>query len=239
LKLMVALSGGELAPGLPLLLGSLGTAAILWGSIQAFAQVRLKMLVAYSTVAQIGYLFILFPLLDAASGPGQASAAISAGVFHAVSHALAKGAMFLVAGAVLARFGHDRIADLAGLARRSPAQAFTFAIAGVSMLGLPPSGGFVSKWLYVTVAFRSGAWWWSVPVLLGGLLAAVYVFRVVGVFMRAPVDDGGPAPVDIHPALSWAPLALAVASLLVGVLGQPILDLVGPAAEVMATGVAL
>lgn len=238
LRLMGALSGGELVPGLPLLLGLLGAAAILWGSVQAFAQVRLKMLVAYSTVAQIGYLFILFPLVDAASEPGQAATAISAGVFHAVSHALAKGAMFLVAGAVLARFGHDRIADLAGLARRSPAQAFAFALAGVSMLGLPPSGGFVSKWLYVTAAFQTGAWWWSIPVLLGGLLAAAYVFRVVAVFMSAPAPNGEEDPQGLHPALSWTPLALAGASLLVGVFGQSVLDLIAPAAAVMAMGVA-
>lgn len=237
LRLMGALSGGDLVPGLPLLLGILGSAAIVWGSVQAFSQVRLKMLVAYSTVAQIGYLFILFPLVDAASEPAQAATAISAGVFHAVSHALAKGAMFLVAGAVLARFGHDRITDLAGLARRAPAQAFAFSIAGVSMLGLPPSGGFLSKWLYVTAALQSGAWWWAIPVLLGGLLAAAYVFRVVAVFMGAPTVDADRDPEGIDPALSWAPFALAVASLLVGVFGQPVLDLIAPAAAAMATGV--
>lgn len=237
LRLMGALSGGDLVPGLPILLGVLGSAAILWGSVQAFSQVRLKMLVAYSTVAQIGYLFILFPLVDAASEPSQAATAISAGVLHAVSHALAKGAMFLIAGAVLSRFGHDRIADLAGLARRSPAQAFAFSVAGVSMLGLPPSGGFLSKWLYVTAALQSGAWWWSIPVLAGGLLAAMYVFRVVGVFMRAPAPDAERDPGDVDAALSWAPLALAVASLVVGVFGQPIVDLIAPAAAAMAAGV--
>lgn len=237
LRLMGALSGGDLVPGLPLLLGILGSAAILWGSVQAFSQVRLKMLVAYSTVAQIGYLFVLFPLVDAASGPSQAATVISAGVLHAVSHALAKGAMFLVAGALLVRLGHDRIADLAGLARRSPAQAFAFSIAGVSMLGLPPSGGFLSKWLYVTAALQSEAWWWSLPVLAGGLLAAMYVFRVIGVFMRAPEPDADVDPDEVGPAMSWAPLALAVASLLVGVFGQPVIDLIAPAAAAMATGV--
>ncbi len=237
LRLMFALSGGELAPGLPLMLGLMGATAIVWGSVQAFSQVRLKMLVAYSTVAQIGYLFVLFPLVDAASSHQQAATAVSAGIFHAVSHALAKSAMFLAAGAVLVRFGHDRIADLAGLVRTAPAAAFAFGIAGVSMLGLPPSGGFVSKWLYVSVALSSGAWWWAIPVLLGGLLAATYVFRVIAIFLRSP-ESADAQLCKVHPAVTWIPLLLAVASLLVGVLGQPVLDLLGPAALAMTAGVA-
>jgi formate hydrogenlyase subunit 3/multisubunit Na+/H+ antiporter MnhD subunit len=243
LRLMTALDGGDAVSGLPLMLGLMGSAAIVWGSVQALLQTRLKMLVAYSTVAQIGYLFILFPLVQAASEPAQAATAISAGVFHAVSHGLAKTAMFLVAGAVLTTLGHDRIADLTGLARRLPAQAFAFGLAGISMLGLPPSGGFVSKWLYVSSALSSGAWWWAIPVLGGGLLAATYVFRVIAIFLRAPNEEPAP-PADGEiaaasgAAISWVPLTLALASLLVGVLGQPVLDLIGPAALTMVAGVA-
>lgn len=233
LRLTSVLSGPAMAPGLSTVLGVLGTVAIVWGSIQAFGQVRLKMLVAYSTVAQIGYLFILFPLVAAAQEPGQAATAITAGVFHAVSHALAKGAMFLAAGAVLASVGHDRIDELGGLARRMPSQAFAFAIAGVAMVGLPPSGGFVSKWLYVDAALETGAWWWAVPVLGGGLLAGAYVFRVVAVWLRSDTDQSALRVAPVPAALSWAPLALAVASLLLGVLGQPVLDLVSPAALAM------
>lgn len=244
LRLMMAMTGGVLVPGLPTLLGLMGALAIVWGSVQAFAQTRLKMLVAYSTVAQIGYLFILFPLVDAAADPADAATAISAGVFHAVSHGLAKGSMFLAAGVVLATVGHDRIADLRGLARRAPAPVFAIALAGVAMIGLPPSGGFVSKWLYVTAAVRTGAWWWAVPVLAGGLLAAAYIFRLVSVFMRADAPqktDAAPSSEyrQVHPALSWACLMLAVLSLLVGVLGQPVLDLVVPAATELAAGATL
>jgi formate hydrogenlyase subunit 3/multisubunit Na+/H+ antiporter MnhD subunit len=239
---MMALTGGALVPGLGLLLGLMGSAAIVWGSVQAFVQVRLKMLIAYSTVAQIGYLFVLFPLVDASKNTEQAATAISAGVFHALSHGLAKGSMFLAAGAVLAMLGHDRISDLGGLARRAPAQALAFALAGVAMVGLPPSGGFVSKWLWVSAALQTGAWWWAVPVLVGGLLAAAYIFKVVAIFMRtdAAVSDGDLGESDIErptAALSWAPLVLAIASLLLGVFGQPVLDLIQPAATALAAGV--
>lgn len=244
LRLMMAMDGGELLPGLPLLLGIMGSAAIVWGSVQAFLQTRLKMLIAYSTVAQIGYLFVMFPLIDASTSAEQAATAISAGIFHAVSHGLAKGAMFLAAGVVLSMLGHDRIDDLAGLTRRAPAQAFAFALAGVSMVGLPPSGGFVSKWLYVSAALQTGAWWWAIPVLAGGLLAALYVFRAISVFMHRDSTSSleiadARAMERAHPVLEWVPLGLAVASLLIGVLGQPILELIAPAALALATGVTL
>lgn len=231
LRLSHTLGAAEFAAGVPLVLGVLGAVAIVWGSVQALRQERLKMLVAYSTVAQIGYLFILFPLAASAAAD-DAALAVAAGVFHAVSHALAKSAMFLAAGAILAGLGHDRIDGLGGLARSYPAAA-AFAVAGVSMLGLPPSGGFVSKWLYVTASLNSGAWWWALVVLAGGLLAAIYVFRVVAIFMRAPDPDAAPvAPVGR--ALGLVPLALAIASLLVGVLGQPILRLLAlPALTMM------
>lgn len=243
-RLMLAMDGGELLSGLPVLLGVMGAVAIVWGSVQAFVQVRLKMLVAYSTVAQIGYLFILFPLVWTSTNAEQAATAVSAGIFHAVSHGLAKGAMFLVAGTVLHQMGHDRLSELGGIARTAPLQVLAFAVAGVSMLGLPPSGGFVSKWLYVSTALGTGAWYWSIPVLGGGVLAAIYIFKVVAVFLGTSVVVVGVGDARVaheshtsSPLLSWAPLALALASLLVGVAGQPILDLVMPAARVIVQGV--
>lgn len=235
LRLSSALDLGALLPGVPFMLGALGAVAIVWGSLQALGQSRLKMLVAYSTVAQIGYLFIAFPLIYSASTVDQAAIAVTAALFHAVSHGLAKGAMFLAAGAVLVRFDHDMIDGLRGLARRAPAQAAAFAIAGVSMLGLPPSGGFVSKWLYIRTVLETGQWWWALVVLAGGLLAAAYVFRVVGVFMRVP--EGDVTVDDVPASLSWAPLVLATLSLVAGVAAQPVLDLLLPAARVLIGGV--
>lgn len=225
-------------PGAALTLGLLGSTAIVWGSVQALRQERLKMLVAYSTVAQIGYLFLLFPL---AAGGGQAATdAWVGGIFHAVSHALAKAALFLAAGVVLARFGHDRLEGLGGLARRAPVTAFAFGIAGVTMMGLPPSGGFVAKWQLIKASIESGQWWWAAVVVVGGLLAAAYVFRVVGPFFgreTETIDDADLTAGSASWTMEGATLALALGALMIGILGQPLIDLITAGAPALVAGV--
>jgi len=96
------------------LLGILGAAAILWGSLLALTQSRLKMLVAYSTVAQVGYLFLLFPLATLVP-PGVADSAVQGGVMQAVAHGLAKAAMFAAAGSMIVATGRDDISRLGGV----------------------------------------------------------------------------------------------------------------------------
>ncbi|MCA1803990.1 MAG: hypothetical protein LC646_01180 [Xanthomonadaceae bacterium] len=167
-------------------IGLLGAGAILWGSWLALQQRELKMLVAYSTVAQVGYLFLLFPLASFAPG---AEAAWNGGVYHALSHAFAKAAMFLVAGAMVFAAGHGEISRLGGIGQQLPLGIFTFALASVSLMGLPPSGGFVAKWLLLEAALASGQWWWILVMMLGGLLSAAYLFRVLRqAFLPTPED---------------------------------------------------
>lgn len=162
------------------LLGTLAAVAILFGSIVALRQARLKLLIAYSTVAQIGYLFLMFPLAagGAFSRPWAATA-LTAGTLQAVSHAFAKAAMFMAAGLIAEALGHDRITDLGGIGRALPITVFAFGLGGMSLMGLPPSGGFVAKAMLLTAAVAAGQWWWAVVVLLGGLLACGYVFLVL------------------------------------------------------------
>src|SRR6516162_10570466 len=127
-------------------LGALGAAAIIFGSILALRQARLKLLIAYSTVAQIGYLFLMFPLaLKPETGYPWSTVAWTGGVLQAISHAFAKAAMFMAAGLIAEALGHDRIAGLAGVGRALPITVFAFGLAGLSLMGLPPSGGFVAK----------------------------------------------------------------------------------------------
>jgi multicomponent Na+:H+ antiporter subunit D len=201
--------------GPALTLGALGAAAILYGSALAIVQERLKLVVAYSTVAQIGYLFLVFPLAGAADTPHPWSAgAWTGGVFHAVSHAAAKAAMFLAAGLFLRAIGHDRIEGLTGIARTMPMTAFAFGLAAITLMGLPPSGGFTAKYLMLTAAFGGGGIAWSVPILAGGLLAGLYLFRpLTRMFARTEASGA----LESVPRWQQAiPLALASAAILLG-----------------------
>jgi len=190
------------------LLGALGAAAILWGSWRALTTHHIKMLVAWSTVAQLGYLFLLFPLLE----PG--GAALRAGVMQAFAHGLAKAAMFAAAGVLMLSTGRDTLEGLAGVAGRVPVTLFAFALAGVTLMGLPPSGGFLAKWLLIEAALEQGQWGWVVVVIGGGLLAAAYVFKVLRqAFLLAP------ASAHFHRvprAMEWSAFLLAAASVLIG-----------------------
>jgi multicomponent Na+:H+ antiporter subunit D len=193
-------------------LGLLGAAAIIWGSLQALRQARLKLMVAYSTVAQVGYLFLPFSLSTTPVG----LAAWSAGVYFMFSHALAKAAMFLAAGNVLKSGGHDRITDLGPVAQRMPITLAAFGLAGISIMGLPPSGGFVAKWLLLKAALDAGQWWWAVVMIVGGVLAAAYVFRVVG---HAFVETAEPHQgIAVHPLMEWVALALALGAVTLGLI---------------------
>jgi len=210
--------------GLPILLGSLGAAAVFWGSVQALRQKRLKLLVAYSTVAQLGYLFIAFPLagLDPALAWGGS-------IYLALSHALAKGAMFLAAGSIMTQGGHDEIDELDRVVDRMPLTLAAFALAGISLAGLPPSGGFVGKWMLLQAAMAQGAWFWAFVMIAGGILTATYVFRVLGfAFTKSPHEH---EQHDVPPTMEWTALLLALGAVALGFVAPwalPLLDGVLP-----------
>src|SRR5215831_4550848 len=169
--------------------GVLGAAAIIFGSVVALRQARLKLLIAYSTVAQIGYLFLMFPLaMRPEAGHPWSTAAWTGGMLQAISHAFAKAAMFMAAGLIAEALGHDRIVRLAGVGRALPITVFAFGLGGLSLIGLPPSGGFIAKAMLLTAAVSEGQWWWAVVVLAGGLLAGGYVFVVLARALADPIE---------------------------------------------------
>ncbi len=177
-------------------LGTLGSAAILFGSVLALRQERLKLLVAYSTLAQIGYLFLIFPLASGAH-PWIADG-WSGGMMQTLSHAFAKAAMFMSAGLLAELLGHDRIAEFAGAGRAMPATFFALGLGGLSLMGLPPSGGFAAKWLLLRASAAAGQWPWAIVMLAGGLLAAGYVYRIQApalsagaIVLKAPAAESG------------------------------------------------
>ena len=196
-------------PALPaekvaIVLGCLGSAAIIAGSVIALRQARLKLLIAYSTVAQIGYLFLVFPLATGASS----AIGWSAGLMQILAHAFAKAAMFFSAGLLAEALGHDQIAKLGGAARVLPLTFLTVALGGLSLMGLPPSGGFSAKWLMLQASVASGQWLWTLPILAGGLLAAGYVYRIL-----APALSDDQISLVLSPKRSQEVIALALTAI--------------------------
>jgi formate hydrogenlyase subunit 3/multisubunit Na+/H+ antiporter MnhD subunit len=215
LRLWFDLAPGLLGIGAGQILGAMGAGAIVVGGVMAIRQTRLKLLVAYSTVAQIGYLFLMFPM--AALGPGSLAAelALAGGMFQAMAHAFAKASMFMAAGLMAEVLGNDRLEGLGGIARVMPVTAFAFVLAAASLVGVPPTGGFFAKWLLISASMESGQWWWAGVIFAGGLLAGGYMYRAVNPIFAGPDQSGLPVN-PISRSREMAVLALAILALLLG-----------------------
>jgi len=198
------------------LLAALGAAAIVFGSVVALRQERLKLLIAYSTLAQIGYLFLMFPLaFGSGSARLESGGALTGGILQAISHATAKAAMFMAAGIIYAALGHDRIKGFAGIGRALPMTVFAFAVGGVSLIGLPPSGAYLAKKLLLQAAIETEQWWWAAVIQAGGILTSSYVLFVLA-HALAPADEPVTLRVAVPRIQEAAVLVLALCSLLLG-----------------------
>ena len=160
----------ELAPPVMAAVAAVGAATLLLAACAALAQRDIKRILAYSTISQIGYMFL-------ALGIG----AWSAAVFHLVTHAFFKALLFLGAGAVILTCHHEHdIFRLGGLKDRLPVTFWTFLVAGAALAGVPlVTAGFYSKDLILAEAFTGGhAGLWAAG-LAGALLTALYTFRMI------------------------------------------------------------
>ena len=197
LRFMLGIFGIDFSLGrMPLeyILLPVGLLGILSASLVAIYQVEVKRLLAYSSVAQIGYMLL---------GIGLASTTgITGAILHLFNHALMKGALFLALAAVAYRLGSTALKDLAGLGRRMPWTMFAIVVGGLSLIGVPATVGFVSKWYLVLAALEQGLWPVALLILLGSLLAVVYVWKLVeAVYLTKPQGDV---------AVQEAPLSLLV-----------------------------
>ena len=172
----------------------LSVAGMLIASLVALFESDVKRLFAYSSVAQCGYITLGIGLDNQASLTGS--------ITHLLNHGVTKGAIFVLLGGVALRCGamSMSVADLAGLARRMPLTAFGLVIAGLSLIGIPGTAGFVSKWYLMVGALEQGLWWVVAMILAASLLAAAYVWRVVEMAYLRPASTewrGGEAPVGM------------------------------------------
>ena len=158
--------------------------AILVASVIAVFERDLKRLLAYSSVAQIGYILL---------GAGLVSVTgLTAGIVHMFNHALAQGALFLAVVCLATRVADLSVSGLAGIARRMPMTMAGFVAAGLSLIGIPGTAGFVGKWYLVLAALELGprGALLIAPVLAGSLIAVIYVWQVVeSAYFRSPAQS--------------------------------------------------
>lgn len=148
-----------------------GATAVLVGSLAALYRENVKSLLAFSSVAQVGYIVI---------GIGIATeTALAASIVHMANHALAKGALFLAAGCVVFRTGGSSIEHFRGLGKQMPWTMAAFTLAGLSLIGLPFTAGFVSKWTLLLALLEPGRWELVMVTIAGSLLAIIYIGRVL------------------------------------------------------------
>ena len=177
---------------------ALSLAAMFIPAVVAIYQANVKRLLAYSSVSQIGYITLGISL-DSVAGT-------TAALVHLFNHALTKGGLFLVLGGAVLRCGGASLDKLAGLGRTMPITAFAFVIGGLSLIGIPGTAGFISKWALVLAVMEQGMWWLAAAIVASSLIAVIYVWRFVEIaYFRDPPDD---APKPGEPPLSMMVPAL-------------------------------
>lgn len=176
----------------------LSVAAMLIASTIAVFEANTERMLAYSSVAQVGYITLGIALAN--------QAGLTGGLVHIINHGLIKTALFLAMGACVYRMGSSQIGELSGIGRRMPLTMAAFVVAGLGLIGVPGTAGFISKWYLVLGALDDGKWPLAAIIVMSSLIAVIYVGRIVEVaYFRSPganlagVSD--PPPVMLIPIL--------------------------------------
>jgi len=214
----------------------LGVVTLLFGAGMALAQTDLKRLLAYSTINQIGIIFI-------GLGIGT-ELGLTGALFHVLNHAIMKGALFFCAGIMIAKAGTRDVQGLSGFNRQQPSIVFAFTIASLGMIGIPPTNGFVSKWLICLAAVEAGYTVLAVIILMASAITAAYYFRVIQVLFSGPSKQG---PVLIHEGgqmihegnffRTWTIYILVAGCLLLGIVPALGISMVKPAVSLLLSHV--
>ena len=149
----------------------LGLAGVFVASTVAVFQTNLKRLLAYSSIAQVGYMVVGIGLVSVTG--------LTATLVHLFNHAVMKGALFLALGCIVMRLRTVELSELRGIGKRMPVTMAAFVFGGLSLIGVPLTVGFISKWYLVSAALERGWWPVAVLILLGSLLAVAYIWKVV------------------------------------------------------------
>lgn len=162
----------------------LSVLAIVTMSLVAVFQPDLKRMFAYSSVAQIGFITLGISLANRTG--------LTGGIAHLFNHGVTKGALFLLLGGVALRCGGTAFANVAGLGRRMPLTAFGIVVAGLSLIGIPATAGFTTKWYLVLGALERDAWWLVVVIVASSMISIAYVWRFVEAAYLQPAGNEAP-----------------------------------------------
>jgi len=209
---------------------ALGMLSMVAAALVAIFQDNVKRLLAYSSLSQIGYMILGIGLGN--------TAGLAGGIIHIFNHAMAKAALFMAIGCVVARVGAVTVSDLAGLGRQMPVTMGAMMIGVLSLIGIPTTVGFVTKWYLIEGSFQNGNWLAVVAILVSGLLAIIYSWRIVeaAYFQEAPEGRGHVREAPI--AMQAPMLVLAAACIIFGVSATWTMDIVIAAAEALVDGAA-
>ncbi len=204
--------------------------AMFVASTVAIFQRDVKRMLAYSSLAQIGYMVLGLSLATVTG--------LTGGIVHLFNHALMKSGLFLVLACVFVRLGSTQLADLGGLGKRMPWTAAAFVGGGLSLIGVPLTAGFVSKWYLVLGALERGLWPVAVLILLSSVLAVVYIWRVVEVAYFQDPPAGAEEVKEAPWSLLLPAWVLVGATIYFGIFTQVTVGVASRAARLLVEGVA-
>ena len=207
----------------------LAIAGMFMGSVVAIYQTNIKRMLAYSSVAQIGYIVLGLSFVS--------TTGVAAGIVHLFNHALMKGALFMVMGNIMLCVGSTRLEDMAGIAKRMPLTMAAFVGGGLSLIGVPSTVGFVSKWYLVQAALDDGLWFVAVLILASSLLAIIYIWRVVEVaYFREPATTADSGWKEAPASMLIPTWILVLASVYFGIDGSRAMDIALTTADFLLGG---
>ncbi len=203
----------------------LGLAGILLPSLWAIRQDNLKRLLAYSSVAQIGYIILGISLLSVTG--------LTSGLVHLFNHAIIKAALFMCVCTVIYQTGSARISAFQGLGRQMPLTMLAFVLAGLGLIGVPLTAGFISKWMLIQAAIEQDLWLAVVVILIGSLMAVIYIGKVVEIAWIQPPPDDRPPVTEARAGLLIPMYVLVLATFYFGIDTRLTLDFATAGANVL------
>ncbi|MDI6799720.1 MAG: proton-conducting transporter membrane subunit [Actinomycetota bacterium] len=189
------------------------TATVIFGAFFAFFQDDLKIILAYSSVSNIGYILMGIGLISVSNPAGSVNAMLGA-LTHVAAHAIIKSLLFLSAGAIIYKTGLRKLNDLKGIGKKMPITCMALVIGALSITGVPGTVGFWAKWYVINGAFDSGRLFFAIAMLVGALMVFAYYIKIINViFFRIP--ENLTAEVDEAPLSMLIPIVILAASCLV------------------------